>query len=157
MVKKQAWVFIIPFLAVIADQVSKYAVLNHVGTGSSITLIPGILYLTRTSNTGTVFGLFSGMNLLFVAVVIAAMVFVAVYFFKSKDIQLKTILAFVFGAAAGNLIDRVMYGSVIDFLRLSFWPFVFNVADSIVTVCIAWLAVYFTAKEMKDKKKIKKK
>jgi len=151
------WIFILPVLVVIADRLSKLAVLNNISAGAKLTIVPGLLYFTNINNTGTVFGLFSGMNLLFVLVNIFVLALVAVYFYKTKEQTIKVLLALVFGAAIGNLIDRIVYGHVVDFIRLSFYPPVFNVADSVLTVCIVWFAVYLLVNENKNKKKIKKK
>jgi signal peptidase II len=86
-------------------------------------------------------------------VTVFALALIAFWFYKTKETQLKVILALVSGAATGNLVDRLAYGSVVDFIKLSFYPPVFNIADSVLTICIVWLAVYFTVKENKPKRK----
>lgn len=156
MVKKQNWIFFLPLVVVIADQLSKFLVLKNIAYGQRAILIKNFLYLTNISNTGTLFGMFTGNNWIFVLITIIALFAIGYFFFKTKEQQVQIVLALVFGAAVGNLIDRLVFGSVVDFIRISFYPAVFNIADSTITVCIVWLVVYFINKESKDKKKAKK-
>ena len=80
------------------------------------------------------------------------------YYFcrDKKNHKLFTIpLALVFGGALGNLLDRVMYGFVIDFIDFNFWP-AFNIADSAITVGVIFLIIY-VIKNKPKKRKIRKK
>jgi signal peptidase II len=120
----------------VADQATKQLAKNFLKDGS-ITFIPYILGLDYTTNTGISFGLFKGYNLLFVAISLAALVFF-IYFFFKEDYRLET--SIVIGGLLGNLIDRLIYGSVIDFINLKFYA-IFNVADMAVCLGIGMIIV----------------
>jgi len=61
---------------------------------------------------------------------------------KEKERLLQFFIGFILGAAIGNLIDRILYGHVIDFLDFRIWP-VFNIADSFITISVIFLMIYF--------------
>lgn len=97
-------------------------------------------------NTGVVFGLFKGYNLLFIFLTIIVIVFIS-YYLQKKDIKkYETIfLSLVLGGAIGNLIDRIIYRAVIDFIDIKIWP-TFNIADACVTIGVAGLIIYYLKK-----------
>jgi signal peptidase II len=106
---------------------------------SSVTLLPGFVDLTHVRNTGAAFGILNAADFPFKNVVIAliaaaALVLVGVYAASLARHQLaaRTGLALIIGGAAGNLLDRIVTGSVVDFVDVYFWAF--NVADSAITV-----------------------
>ena len=113
----------------------------------SITVIPGFFSLTRVHNTGAAFGLLNSIDFPFKAAVLAllqtaALVGLTVYAAMLAHEQRLTRvgLAFVIGGAAGNLIDRVMFGYVLDFVDFYWggWHFwAFNVADAAITIGVA--------------------
>lgn len=106
----------------------------------TVPILPGIFHLTLTHNTGVAFGLFQGQGLL---VTLAALAFVLGLVWTvlrdNPSPGFLISLGLVLGGAAGNLTDRVRYGSVIDFLDFRVWP-VFNLADSCITIGVAWMA-----------------
>ena len=101
------------FLAVILDQISKYIFKS---------------YFSVTKNYGAAFGLFQGYRWLFVIVA----VIVVLLIFKYRKLN-NLALGLLLGGTIGNLIDRLVYGYVIDFIDLGFWPS-FNLADSFSTI-----------------------
>ncbi len=108
----------------------------------SVPILPGIFHLTFLRNPGVAFGLFRGYSLpialVTTAVVIGLLVSAACR--EKKVLSVNVALGLIFGGAIGNLIDRVRFGGVIDFLDFRIWP-VFNVADSCITigaVLMAW-------------------
>jgi signal peptidase II len=129
-------------LILFTDQSLKAWVMNRFQLGQSRPLIPGILHLTLVHNTGTAFGLFQDKNLFFIilsAVVIAGIAALLFKEEKKNDSPFSLIpLVLLLGGAAGNLIDRIRLGYVIDFIDFRVWP-VFNLADSCITVGIIWL------------------
>lgn len=143
--------------AVIAlDQATKALVLAHLPFGMSRPVIPGLFDLTHVLNPGGAFGFLSGMSpglrgALFTSVAaLAAGLIVAVYRQTPADRRLtRTGLALVFGGAVGNLVDRLRFGAVVDFLDFYVgelhWP-AFNVADSAISVgvCLFALQLIFT-------------
>jgi len=131
-------------LIVIADQAVKVLVRSRMELFESITVVPGILSLTRVHNTGAAFGLLNGAEFRYKTLVVglvatAALSGLAVYAATLDASQRLSRfgLALIIGGAAGNLIDRVMYGYVLDFVDAYYggWHFwAFNVADAAITV-----------------------
>jgi signal peptidase II len=126
------------------DQLTKFIVDRSMPLHHSIPIIEGFFSLTYVRNTGAAFGIFAGSAELFrrpflILVSVVAIGFIVVMLKRLRDSEkwLVTALAFVLGGAIGNLIDRVLYGEVIDFLDCFWgsyhWP-AFNVADSFITV-----------------------
>jgi signal peptidase II len=143
---KYARLLVIASAVVLLDQFSKLVVLNTIPLYESIAVIPGFFQLTHIQNPGGAFGLLSGQGafvraavFLFASAVALCLIFV--FYRNTPDSHRWLMLGFslIFGGAVGNLIDRVRFGRVVDFLDFSLagyhWP-AFNVADSAVTVGI---------------------
>ncbi len=134
----------IVFSIAIADQAVKAVVVRHMYLGESITVLPGILTITRIHNSGIAFGLFPGMPDLFMVVTLISMLAV-LYFYLTvtpREVLLIVGCGLIMGGALGNLIDRFRMGYVVDYIYFSFWP-AFNVADSAVTIGVALLMISF--------------
>ncbi len=125
------------------DQVAKGLVTTRLELGQSVDLMPWLaplFHITYVTNTGAVFGLFQGMGGFFLflsLVVVGALIFYHRHL-PDGQVGLRLALGLQLGGALGNLTDRILRGSVVDFVDLNFWPFknwaVFNIADaSIVT------------------------
>jgi signal peptidase II len=137
----------LPIAIVVIDQITKALVRTHVPVYTSITVVPGFMDFTHVPNTGAAFGLLSAVDFPFKAAVIGviatgAMVSVGLYAAKLAHHQLfaRTGLALIIGGAAGNLIDRITVGSVVDFVDVywrthHFWAF--NVADSAISIGVS--------------------
>ena len=145
-------VFICIAVIVIVDQLTKAIVDRAMSLHDSIPLIDGLFSLTYIRNTGAAFGIFSGAHEVFrlpflIGVSILAIGFIVVMLKRLRpgESGLATALAFILGGAIGNLIDRVIYGEVIDFLDVYWkqyhWP-AFNVADSFITIGVAITLFY---------------
>ncbi|MCX5875657.1 MAG: signal peptidase II [Deltaproteobacteria bacterium] len=132
-------------LAVVAlDQVTKALVMDRFAMFELLPVIPGLFDLTYLTNTGAAFGMLAGAKsvwrqVFFVGVAVAAigvMVFSYKQFRNQGQIFAHAI-GLIAGGAVGNLIDRLRFGSVVDFLYFHlgthYWP-AFNVADSAITV-----------------------
>ena len=138
---------IIGCVILILDQVVKQLVRSRLDLFESIVVIPGILNLTRVHNTGAAFGLMNTMDFPYKTLVVAliataALSGLAIYAATlDPGQQLSRLgLAFIIGGAAGNLIDRFVYGYVLDFVDAYYagWHFwAFNVADAAITVGVA--------------------
>ncbi len=128
---------LISLLTVAADQLTKWLVRMSLSPGQSLPFIPGILHLTYVQNTGAAFGLFQGHPAVFVVVSILVAGWVTLELVRSQHPTRLTTLAlsFMLAGALGNLIDRVRFGYVVDFLDLRVWP-VFNLADSVITISV---------------------
>jgi signal peptidase II len=146
------WVMII----VVLDQLTKIIVDRTMPLHYSIPIIDGLFSLTYVRNTGAAFGIFSGSHesfrlpfLILVSILALGFVFMMLKRLPEEQTGLITALAFIIGGALGNLIDRVLYGEVIDFLDFYWghyhWP-AFNVADSCITIGVT-ITLYYLIKE----------
>ena len=137
----------VPLLVVALDQLTKWLVRVRVPLHDSVQVIPNLLDITHVRNTGAAFGFlngvdFPGKTLLIGVVAVVALLGVALYSGTLSNQQLlpRLGMALIIGGAAGNLIDRIVIGSVVDFVdaywgTFHFWAF--NVADSAITVGVA--------------------
>ena len=135
---------LVAIVVVALDQVVKAVVRGRLTLHESVTVIPGLFDLTRIHNTGAAYGFLDGVDFPFKTVVLAcvataALIGLAIYAASLDRSQMLTQagLTLVIGGAAGNLIDRVATGYVLDFLDVyrgnwHFWAF--NVADSAITI-----------------------
>ena len=131
----------------ILDQVVKVVVRSRLDLYESVSVIPGVLSLTRVHNTGAAFGLMNAMDfpyktLIVALIATAALSGLALYAATLDPLQRlsRLGLAFIIGGAAGNLIDRLAYGYVLDFVDAYYggWHFwAFNVADAAITFGVA--------------------
>jgi len=137
----------IALAVVVLDQVVKAIVRREMALNESIPVIPGFFDLTRVHNTGTAFGFMNATDFPFktailACVAIGALVALAMYAATLPVNQwlARIGLALILGGAAGNLIDRITEGYVVDFVDLywSGWHFwAFNVADASITIGVA--------------------
>ena len=138
---------IIAAFVVALDQISKLWVRSHLELYETIPLV-GCLSLTSVRNTGSAFGLFANQAFLLILVAIVGLVTILLFYryLSKSNILGVSALGFIFGGAVGNLIDRLRFGYVIDFVDVRLWrdfhwP-AFNVADSAITVGSIVLAVF---------------
>lgn len=139
---------------VAADQISKYFVSHSMALHESRALIPGVAELYYVRNSGMAWSLLSGARWFFVVITIALLALLIVAIWKKMFPQKFELfcLAAIMGGAIGNLIDRLLYGEVIDMINVTFIDFpVFNVADCFVTCGAILLVVYMLIFDRKDK------
>jgi signal peptidase II len=134
----------LPAVIVVLDQITKFIVRANVPLYSTVPAIPGFMNITHVLNTGAAFGILNTSDFPFKTVLIAviataALIGVGMYAASLGHHQLlaRVGLAMIIGGAAGNLIDRITTGSVVDFVDVywgtyHFWAF--NVADSAISV-----------------------
>ena len=131
--------FLIALLVVLGDQLSKSWIRANLLRGQSLFDL-GFLRIIHVHNTGAAFGIFPDYSsvLAFIALLGGVAILLCVFVFHRRfpfiDSMLsKSAFGLIFGGTIGNLIDRVRFGSVTDFVDFRIWP-VFNVADSAVTI-----------------------
>jgi signal peptidase II len=141
--RRLPWLLAISAVIVLADRLTKVWVAAHIRLGGAIPIIPRVLRITHWTNEGAAFSLFANsasLHLVRWALVgfsLAAALAVLVVMVRLGDrFTLTTIaLALILGGALGNVHDRILYGSVVDFIEVHIfsyhWPD-FNVADSSV-------------------------
>ena len=129
------WVFYLIVGAVfIFDQISKEFIRLWMPLGDSWPST-GFLRIVHGTNTGSAFGLFAGFTNLLILASILGIAAVLYYFYRQGNnaIALRISLGLIVGGALGNLFDRVVFGKVVDFIRVGWWPS-FNIADSAISV-----------------------
>lgn len=145
---------------VLVDQLVKWIIAAMMPLHQSIPVIPGFFNLTHIQNTGGAFGFLAGQSeglriVIFVVASSLAAGFIFYLYRKTVDTLpfLSSGFALIFGGAIGNLIDRIRFGRVTDFLDVYIgdlhWP-VFNVADSAVTIGIAIFLYHFLFNKIPD-------
>lgn len=129
------------------DLASKWLVQSSLALHQSVPVIPGFFHLTYLMNPGAAFGLLAGQRTLFLVVTVAAIGLILYYSTlpQGRAGLAPWALGLLLGGAAGNLVDRIRYGEVVDFL-LFFWrdyyfP-AFNVADSAINVGVGLLILH---------------
>ena len=152
------WVAVIA-VSVILDQVTKLIVVKNMELYETAPFIKGIIEFRYIENRGAAWGMFSENRWIFIIISAAALIALPIMLYKYRNLHFLFgfSLSLVIGGAAGNMIDRVFAGAVVDFLNFQFIDFpVFNVADICVTVGAALMFIYliFIDKEFfRDKKK----
>ena len=147
------WAGLIVIL-ILLDQLAKHEALLHLKNKKSIPLIPGVLQLSYVENRGMAFGMLEGRQLLFVGMCVVfciALIWIFIRIPKNRYyLPLLVTGAVLFGGAAGNFIDRIVRGYVVDFIYFSLIDFpVFNLAD-IYVVCGGIVLVLLVVFRYKD-------
>jgi signal peptidase II len=139
---------IITALAIAFDQVTKYWVTQRLSEGGEISVIKNFFVISYTENPGIAFGMLGNANVKWALVAISVLaIFIVVYYLMHSPLSNRLLmwsLALLAGGIAGNLIDRVRLGRVIDFLEFYYrdWHFpVFNVADTVITIGASLMAI----------------
>jgi signal peptidase II len=139
------------------DQVTKYIILNTMYLNESIPVMPGFFSLTHIHNPGGAFGFMAGQSpdvrkilFIFISSIALFIIFYLYHTASRNDSILAAGFALIFGGAAGNLIDRIRFGKVVDFLDFYIgdlhWP-AFNVADSAISVGMGIFVFHLLFKE----------
>ena len=164
---KQFRILWISLAIFILDQVTKFIIKSSMSLHDSIPVLGNFFRLTYIENTGMAFGISFGHNYFFTVFAFIASIAILIYIFKMKGDQFyaRLAMAVIFGGALGNLVDRAIRGSVVDFLDCEFfninipafkflfidfngfhmtrWP-VYNVADIAVTVGMVILLIFIS-------------
>ena len=136
-------------IVLVLDQLTKYVIQTHVRLHSIITVVPGFFNITHVRNKGAAFGMLSTLpefwrNTFFITVTIIAVAAIIALIVKTQERLPVYTFSLIAGGALGNLIDRVRYGEVVDFVqwyvKSYYWPS-FNVADSAITIGVVLLAI----------------
>jgi signal peptidase II len=140
---------------VVLDQIVKLLALERLTLGVPVTVVPGLIALTLVMNTGLAFGLLASVPVgwrwivgLLSVLALVVLLRIALRILPSGGWREQAAMGLIFGGAIGNLIDRVRFGAVVDFVDVHFrgwhWP-AFNVADSAITVGVAVLVLVMVA------------
>lgn len=143
--RRLPWLLAISALVFLADRLTKTWVAAHIPIGGAIPIIPHFLAITHWTNPGAAFSLFADSGsphkvrvALIAFTILAALVVLGALVRYGNRISLTTIaLALVLGGALGNLHDRILYGSVVDFIDVHIFTYAypdFNLADSSIVI-----------------------
>ena len=145
-------VIIYSFIIVIVDLISKLVIDKLLKINETISIINNFFSITKVFNRGASFSMFIGYRLLFILIGIITIVILFKYLNNFK-INNRNILAFslLIGGIMGNLIDRVIYGYVVDFLDFNIFGFdapIFNIADT--CICIGAFLLFYAIMKRED-------
>jgi len=137
----------IVLIIVVADQLTKWWIRSSLDI-NGVLWDAGFLQIIRINNTGAAFGIFKGHSITLLIVDIIGIIAILFVIFVLRrrwkfldSMWIKTGAGMIVAGTIGNLIDRMRFGSVTDWIDIKVWP-VFNVADSCVTIGTIVLAVY---------------
>jgi signal peptidase II len=138
------WLYATAACAYLLDRVTKLWVEHALAGRPPLEVIPGVLTLNYTTNSGGAFGMGRSAPLLFAGATVVVSVIVVVASFRTTRLPVAIALGLILGGALGNLTDRVMNGPglsghVTDFIDFQVWP-IFNFADSAVVIGAVLLA-----------------
>ena len=143
------------FLIIVFDQVTKHFASLNLKDGRAVKFLPGIVQFRYAENTGMAFSMLSGARWIFIAITMVVCIGVLYYLFSNrcKSLWLYWSLGVIASGGIGNLIDRICYGFVVDFIEPTFMNFaVFNIADCAVTCGAVSLVAYIIFDIIKDAK-----
>jgi len=139
--KKTLYVFVFALVIVLIDQVIKSVISKKIILGESV------WFITYIQNTGAAFGIFKDATMLFIwAAIIVIGAVLAFYDKIPKKTDIRIYAGLILGGAVSNLIDRMMFGYVIDYIDLKVWP-AFNLADAAITIGVIGVIIYLLRKK----------
>lgn len=145
--------FGLAFLAIGLDQLTKFLIY---GTAAK-SVIGNILWFQSTLNTGVAFSMFEGKSWLFILISSLASIVLIYLIFSKKFLNKKSYkicIGLILGGTIGNLIDRIFFNGVRDFIYLKFINFaIFNVADAVIVVSVMLFCVFMLIDTFKKEKK----
>ncbi|MBT8339200.1 MAG: signal peptidase II [Desulfatitalea sp.] len=158
MVKKYTFFLTVSGIIAALDQATKALVMQHIPQFGSLTVIPDFFSITHVYNPGGAFGFMARndsplRHWLFLAAALFALCMIFYFYHRTPSANpfFGLALAMIFGGAVGNLIDRMRFGEVVDFLDVYLgtfhWP-TFNVADSAVTVGVGIFIYHIVTKKV---------
>ena len=160
--KKNIIIFILGATAVIVmDQITKAAIMTKFFMHESYAIVDGFFNLVYVMNPGAAFGFLANMSetfryFFFMGITVAVILLIIYYIVKSKpqDMIMVISLTLIFAGAVGNLIDRIRFGAVVDFLDVyigtAHWP-AFNVADSAISLGAILMILGMIVQRKKEK------
>lgn len=138
---------IITLFCALADQIIKIIVMGSMGINSSVSIIDNFFSLTYVENDGAAWSIFSGNRLFLIIISIIALILIYLYFFKNQNMKKFELISYsiLIGGIFGNLLDRIKFGKVIDYLDFNIFGFnfpVFNFADICIVIPVILLLIY---------------
>lgn len=149
--------FIFSCIAIIIDYVSKILVTKYLVINDSLSIINKFLYFTYVRNTGAAFSMFSNYTYILAFISIVVIAWFLYYISKKSKMELLEEVGYglLIGGAVGNLIDRIVYGYVVDFVDVKIFGYdfpIFNLADTFIVIGFGLLVILETKKDLLVKK-----
>ncbi|MDD2469359.1 MAG: signal peptidase II [Bacilli bacterium] len=149
-------IFVSSGLIAFIDQVIKIMVVKYLAPVSGLTVINNFLYFTYVENTGAAWGIFAGARWLLVTISILAIYAIIKYFLLDETITKIEFVGYILllGGIIGNLIDRVLYGYVIDYIDIRIGSYhypVFNLADMVVVIGAGLIIIHLIRNALKQR------
>ena len=140
-------------LGILVSQAGSYLITTHLPVGQTWVLNT-FVFITHVRNYGGVFGSFQGMGWVFALVALVLISGLVLYLLNNATTKLYEYLCFgcIAGGGISNIVDRLVYGSVVDFINLQhipYWHYIFNTADVLIHVGI-WPMLLFTFLDRKN-------
>ena len=139
--KRDSIYLAIVLILVTFDYIIKTKIKTIMQLGDSIDVIKNFFSITYVQNTGAAFGMFKNQKILFLIVGLVAILILLYSFSKTDNKIVKISISMVISGAIGNIIDRLLYGFVVDMFDFhAIWSYVFNFADVCVVLGVALLS-----------------
>jgi signal peptidase II len=140
--------FVIAAVVVALDQITKAIVRARLDPGEAWPDRDWLLNIVHVNNSGAAFGILQGQTVFLVTTSLVGLAAIVLYYLfpPMEHGLLRVALGLQLGGAAGNLIDRVRFGEVTDFINFEFWP-AFNVADSCISIGVVTILWFFVVME----------
>lgn len=135
MKKKITILSIISFLIIVIDRVVKIIVNRYIPLNKSINIIKNVFYLTNVHNEGAAFSIMTGLRYILIFLSVAFLIFILYYMYKKKNYSFE--YALIIGGLLSNLIDRIIFGYVIDYIGVIIFKYyfpIFNIADALIVI-----------------------
>lgn len=138
-------VYILSLILFLIDLISKLIVINTIKIYSSIIVIPNFFYITYVRNVGAAFSILEGKQIFLIVLGLIILFGIIKYLYKEKLNSYKIIYySLLIGGIIGNLYDRIVYNSVIDFLDFKLFSYnapIFNMADTFIFIGVALIII----------------
>ena len=136
--KKFKFIFII-IIAFVLDQVSKILIMNNMKLNESVDVINNFFRVTYSHNDGSAFGMFGGkmIFIVIVSVLVLAYLLFELFYHKKRNLLVDISISLIIGGLLGNLVDRIYFGYVRDFLDFKIFNYdfaIFNLADTFIVI-----------------------
>lgn len=137
---------LLSFIWIIVDFSVKLIIHNNISLFSSVNVIPNFFSLTYVRNTGAAFSILEGKRIIFIIIALFAIYFIYKFLIKDNELKKYDVCCYslLIGGIIGNLIDRVIYGYVIDYLSFNILGYnapIFNLADTFIVISVILLVV----------------
>lgn len=152
--KKNRYIYIVSLILIILDQATKLLIKTNLNLNEEIKIIPNFFSIHYLKNTGAAFSIFENQTIFLILISIACLVTIIYYLNQEEVEKLSGIfLGIILGGIVGNLIDRIAYTGVIDFISFKIFNYnfpVFNIADIGITIGVVLLIIIYIFRSVKN-------